>query len=111
MVIPLRGSGASVSGVIAIGIQQRDVHRNLDLEHVEDWSCHHYLQIYVKGLLPNFRISQHDQKNRHAFAVHHEKKILVHFAFSVNLLTQLVCYHVNQIVEENVQNCHEVEQY
>ena len=65
--------------VIAIGIQQRDVHRNLDLEHVENWSCHHYLQIHVKGLLPNHRISQHDQKERREFAVHHEKKILVHF--------------------------------
>ena len=97
---------------IATVVQQRNAHRRHDLEQVENWDSHHYLQSQTLHLaLLKHLVSQHEQANQHGFAVNHEKKILVHFAFEVSLLTHHACFDVNLIVGETVQNFQEVEQH
>ena len=93
-------------------IQQEDFPRKADLEHVENWDSRHSLQPRILHLaLPHRLVSQYDLAHQHELAVHPEKKTLVHLACEMSSLSHRVRSHVNLIVGETVQSCHEVEQH
>ena len=93
-------------------IQQQDLHRTVELEHVENWDSRHSLQPQILRLaFPHHLATQHDLAHQHGLAVHPEKKTLVHFACEMSSLTHRVRFDVNLIVRETVQSCHEIEQH
>ena len=103
---------AIVAQIGATVIQQEDLHRRIDLEHVENWDSRHSLQPRILHLaFSHHLVSQHDLARQLVLAVQPEKKTLVHFACEVSSLIHRVHSDVNLIVGETVQNCHEIEQH